>query len=126
MTWVSEAMEEFGRQMGLESLAWDEHRQVHFELDGGGMMGIEADGTTNPPDYLVYHSAPLGYDASNRRARALSVTDYRRGMPWTIQAGEHDGMLLLAARIPERMLSLGILDQAFAALARLHSEIAAR
>jgi type III secretion system chaperone SycN len=125
MNWVDETMREFGRRMGLESLVWDEHRQVHFELDGGGMMGIEADGNGNSPHYLVYRSAPLGHDASIRRARALSVTDYRRGMPWTIQAGEHDGMLLLAARISERLLSPSMLDEAFAALVRLHSEIAA-
>jgi len=54
----------------------------------------------------------------------LRLTDYRRGLPWTLHAGAHDDLLVLTARLPERLFTPDMLDQVFGTLARLHREVA--
>lgn len=98
---------EFGRRVGLPSLAPGRNGLVELAIDGVGRLQAEArDGHV-----LVTLARP--WPAYGRRAAAaLDMCHWRENHPWNIHAGAKGGeWLTFTARIPVNEFDLPVLER---------------
>jgi type III secretion system chaperone SycN len=110
---------EFGRRMGLPSLALERDKPVQLHIEGMGALFIEA-AEEDILLYLARNFPPHDLDAP-RRALVLCRSGLAR--PFPVQAGLYkNNTLVLLTRFSPKAFSLQSLEQAVPALARLLDE----
>jgi len=119
MSWTDATLADFGRQLGIDGLAFGPGGFVQFDWRDGAVLGIHR----GSEDVSIYLVRQLDYDRPPVLRRALQLCDWRNGWPFAVQAGlRGDAELVFSARLPERDFTLPALEQAVELLGRLHEQ----
>lgn len=121
MSWIDDAVEAFGRGMGLRHLSLPDTGALHLTFERRGTLFIELSGD----DLLLYLQRRYGHASSAVLARALDLCHWRHNRQMIVRAGLKDDALVLLIRIPGREVALDRLERAFALLGQLHDQIEA-
>ncbi len=115
MSWIHETVAEFGRQIGVPSLALDAQGVMHMQLQSGGVLGVEAVRRGHLDEILVYLGRPLGFDGAALLRRALVQVHVSQAHAVPVQVamrGESpEALLIMAVRMPQREFTLPALGQ---------------
>jgi len=110
---------EFGRRMGLESLALERDKPAHLHLDGLGSLFIEEAGE----DILLYLARDFPPHDRDVPRRALALCRPGLPRPFPVYAGLYkSNTLMFLTRFTPKTFSLQGLEQAVPFLARLLDE----
>lgn len=121
MSWVDDAVDAFGRGMGLPRLALPESGALRLAFERRGTLFIErAD-----DDILLYLQRTHAHASMTLLSRALDVCHWRHNRPFQVRAGLKDDSLVLLIRIAGRDVALDRLERAFMLLGQLHDSIEA-
>lgn len=122
MTWVDEAIRDFGRGIGFADLALSGNGVVSLSFEARGTLFIErAEGDA----VLVYLSRAVPYPPPGLFERALAACHYKEGLPFPVSAGFlGDDRLVFLVRLPEKEFSLPALERAIELLTQLHDRMA--
>jgi type III secretion system chaperone SycN len=110
---------EFGRRMGLPSLALEGDTPVQLHIEGMGSLFLEAAGE----DILLYLARDFPPHDRDAPRRALALCRSGLARPFPVQAGlyKHNTLVFLT-RFTPKTFSLQGLEQAVPVLARLLDE----
>lgn len=121
MGWIDDAIAEFGRGMGIESLALGNERLASLAFERSGTLFLEA----TEGHLLIYMMRDVPARDETLALRALSLCHFRNGLPYDLSpAMKGEDRLIFIARVPEREVSLPVLENTFALLVRLHERAA--
>ena len=110
---------EFGRRMGLESLAVTGDRPAQLNIEGLGSLFIEEAGE----EILLYLAGDFPPHDREAPRRALALCRPEIARPFLVHAGLYkDHTLVFLTRFTAKTLSLQSLEQAVPVLARLLNE----
>jgi type III secretion system chaperone SycN len=121
MSWVDDALREFGQSMGLPNLAFSERGVVRLSIGRMGRLGLERQSS----EVLIFllRTIPVGNGKLLRKA--LTLCHYSEGHPFVVQTGlKGDDQLIFLLRIPEREFTVQAIEQSIELLDRLHASIA--
>jgi type III secretion system chaperone SycN len=124
MSWVQQAISDFGESIGIPNLELGPEKSLSFALKSGKEIHIAYLDDASREEVLVGISAPLPQDYLSRIVYALRLCDFRLNDGWTLHTGISEGMLILAMRIPQRQFSILELERALAQLNQFHDEAA--
>ena len=106
------ALNDFGKRMGLPTLAFSPEGLVALDVQDLGRLHFERSHGKAGEELLVYLARDIpGYD-DGTVARALGLCHYGHGATFTIAAGLRGDTLLLLTRIPARQASAAVLENA--------------
>ena len=111
--WIASALDEFGRGLGLKTLALNDVDAVSLRFENGWRLRFEyADEALNVMITMEY-----GRDESDV-TRVLMAANPDMERPYPLRAGylADGGEAVLSIRLPEREVSLVTLDAAFQTL----------
>lgn len=120
MSWAAPIIADFGRSIGIQSLAFNDSGGVSLTFGDEGLLCLE------PTDeellvYLVREVLPHDVAA---KSRALALCRPDRHWPWPVHAGSRGpGRLLFLTRLPQHAASLATIEQAMDLLTRLHGMV---
>jgi len=127
MSWIEQAIADFGQTLGIPRLTLDAHGRLELDLDAGKTLHIhfnpQADeqahypgGQAAPPELWIAVAQPMQVPTPAHNATVLRsvlrLTDFRQAPPWPLQAALQGESLLLAMRIPERECTVSAINQA--------------
>jgi len=120
MNWVDESLADFGRSMGLETLAFNDQGVVSLSFEAWGELYLERlqDGL------LLYLCRGLDRPDAGLYARALELCHWRHNHAYAVNPAVHDEKLLVfAVRLSQQDAAAGpALDEAVQLLSRLHDQ----
>jgi len=129
MSWIEQAIADFGQTLGIPRLTLDAHGRLELDLGAGKILHIRfnpqaqaadaphySSAAAAPPELWIAVARPMqsptpAHSAAALRS-ALRLTDFRQAPPWPLQAALQGESLLLAMRIPERECTVSAIDQA--------------
>ena len=119
-TWLNGVISEFGRAAGVAGLALNASGAVAFRFSNGFALRFEYTGE----ELVVAVTFNMPYGTAATR-RLLSFADPRAAGPVRLRSGiiAKTGAGVVAARIPERDVTLPLVNATFAALWRAAEEI---
>lgn len=123
MNWVSQAISDFGRSIGIPLLELDEYDQLRLALDEDCQLLIHYMPDIALPEVVVSRTEPLRFSPPLTLRQALRCADYRLPNPWPLQVGATERDLMIAMRIPERAFVINVLEQALTHLEGMHQKI---
>jgi type III secretion system chaperone SycN len=119
VSWVDDAVRDFGRGMGLERLALPEADALALAFERRGTLNLQrGDGCL-----LAFLSRDYPFAALSLLRGALEACHYREQRGWPVQAGLHGDTLVLLARIPEAEVSLPVIERVLDQLTELHDRL---
>ncbi len=124
MAWIEQSISEFGRSIGIASLALDADGGLRLGTESGGAIEVHHQRDFQPPVVLVMVSEPVGFNRGNRLRAALRLADFRRRPIVPVVVALDADQLVLATRMDERAFSHPALESALDQLDRLHQQIA--
>ena len=114
-SWLDDAVSQFGRNMGLPSLASDASGVVQLELQAGGVLAIEAAQGGAGTDVLVCLGRPLGFSGGRAVRKALESVHCASGHMLDIRVavrGEGPQALLFGiVNVPQREFTAHTLER---------------
>jgi type III secretion system chaperone SycN len=117
--WIIQAVEEFGRMLGFDELAFDERGVLQLDIENHGLLGLEH----LPDGVVVYLIRPAEAERSVYR-HALQLCHYSQSdQDWLQAALLGDGRLVFATRIPSSEFHLPELERAITLLSGLHDTV---
>lgn len=120
MTWVQNALADYGRQLGFSALALDEHGVAQIELQSGWVLAMELVPRGSEEDVLVYLIRPLGYEGTSTKLKALKRTHYLQtpGLPLQLacRGDGPDEQMIVLTRMGSRRCTPQVLGQTFDSL----------
>lgn len=121
MSWVEDAVREFGRGMGLPQLSLPEEGALSLAFEHRGTLDIErgADG-----GLLVHLGRDHPFASPALLRAALEACHYRARRGRDVQAGLYGDTLVLLVRLKENEVSLPVLEQTLDQLSELHDRLA--
>lgn len=123
MHWIADTLRAFGETIGLPDLALDDDSSVTLALESGDQLAMQYVADAVGAQMVVTHSRAVYGDPARMLEPVLRLADFRRGLPWSLQAGLQEGRLLLGVRLPERAFSLTTLLEALAALRQFQDRL---
>ena len=128
MSWVNDTLLAFGRQLGLETLAFSTHGVAQLEFQSGAVLSIEPVQRGDTDEVLIYLSRPVGFAAPQLMRQALHHAHFKEAGVLSVQValrgqGAEAGLIALV-RLPARDFTLQALDQAFNYLNHWHDSLA--
>lgn len=123
MNWVTQAISDFGRSIGLPNLALDDDHRLQLLVEDDGILMIQHIPEIALPEVVVSRIEPLRFSAPSNLRQALRCADFRIPNTWPVQVGATDNQLLIAIRIPERAFVMNALEQALTHLDAIHNKI---
>lgn len=120
MSWVDDALADFGRSIGIAGLQFAADSPVSLEFERLGTLCFEQlDGCV-----LVYAVRRLDRPDEECLSAALDACHWRHNHPFPVQAGLHGGEhLTFAVRIPERDFALPMIERAVNFLGEMHDAV---
>jgi type III secretion system chaperone SycN len=123
MNWVDQTIAEFGRDIGIPSLALEADRRLQLQLQNESTIQIQHFPDLPIPEVVISRSEPIRFIHAFALRKALEIADFRAASSWPLQAAANDTNLILAMRIPERAFAMNVLERAMTQLAELFQEI---
>lgn len=127
MDWIRQALTDYGKQLGLDTLAFGQHDVVTLRLASGAWLSIEPHTRGRTEEILVCFAHPLGADAARLRRTSLEKAHRSHGGIHPVQvATRGDGMqteLLTLIRLPHRLFTPQTLSHAVDYLDRWYREL---
>lgn len=129
---LEQEIAEFGRRMGLPSLALDQRGLAALDVEHMGRLHLErAEPARRPrgsaggdPALLVYLAAPCPPHDQEAPARVLELCHYRHGHPMPLAGGVHRDQYILLTRLTERETTAASLENAVKFLAAMLEKVA--
>ena len=121
MSWLDEALADYGRSLGFPRLAFDDRGVVNLMFQRSGALYFERidDGL------LAYLCREMDRPSAAVYAAALGLCHWRHNHPRAVNpALRRDRVLVFAARLREDEVSVPVLEQTIGLLQRLHDQIA--
>lgn len=116
MNWVHGTVADFGRQLGLPDLSFDDGGLVQLQLQSGGLLAVEQVQRGTADEVLVYLGRPLGFEGGELLRRALTHAHCSSAQALPVQVavrGEApEALLLMLLRLPARDFTLPALEHA--------------
>ena len=110
---------EFGRRMGLPTLALERDKPVQLRLEGLGSLFIEELGD----EILLYLAREFPLHDREAPRRALALCRHCLARPFPVYAGMYkDNTMIFLTRFSQKTFSLQNLEQAIPVLSRLLDE----
>jgi type III secretion system chaperone SycN len=120
MSWVDNAIRDFGRGMGMEALTLNDEGLLCLDFETTGRLYIERAENA----VLVYLVRMIPQHDNVNLQNALALCHYREGLSLTVNAGfGEENRLVFIARVPERDFSLSMLEKTIELLTRLHQKV---
>ncbi|MDO8300135.1 CesT family type III secretion system chaperone [Lacisediminimonas sp.] len=124
MAWIEQSISEFGRSIGIASLALDAGGGLRLGTESGGAIEVHHQREFQPPVVLVMMSEPVGFNRGKRLRTAMRLADFRRRPTVPVLVALDADQLVLATRMDERSFSHPALESVLDQLERLHQQIA--
>jgi type III secretion system chaperone SycN len=124
MAWIEQSISEFGRSIGIASLALDAGGGLRLGTESGGAIEVHHQREFQPPVVLVMMSEPVGFNRAKRLRMAMRLADFRRRLTVPVLVALDADQLVLATRMDERAFSHPALESVLDQLERLHQQIA--
>lgn len=124
MAWIEQSISEFGRSIGIASLALDTGGGLRLGTESGGAIEVHHQRDFQPPVVLVMMSEPAGFNRGTRLRTAMRLADFRRRLTVPVLVALDADQLVLATRMDERSFSHPALESVLDQLERLHQQIA--
>jgi type III secretion system chaperone SycN len=122
MSWVDDAIAEFGRSLGLPGLQLGDQAPINLVFEKSGTLFIER----QESDLVLYVARQVPPHEDRWAEAALALCHPRQRWPLPVRAGlRGDDTLVLITRIAEREVSVPTLQSAVELLFRLHDKAAA-
>jgi type III secretion system chaperone SycN len=119
VSWVDDAVRDFGRGMGLERLALPEAGALALAFERRGTLNLQR----GEGCLLAFLSRDYPFAALSLLRGALEACHYREQRGWPVQAGLHGDTLVLLVRIPEAEVSLPVIERVLDQLTELHDRL---
>ena len=121
MTWVDDAINNYGQNLGFEKLTFDERGVINLSFETMGRLGIE-----RQEEYiLLYLTRVMSYPNADTYRTALQLCHYQENPFYVVQpALDADGGIMFSLRIPIHDFQLPELEQAIGYLDELHNRLA--
>ncbi len=111
MDWPQRIVAEFGMQIGIPDLALNRENRLHLDSDNGSMIGMINSEDLTIPEFIVFISRPTVYISSANLKTALQKCQYINFSNWPLQIACTEKNVIFAIRIPQRSLSLSVLNE---------------
>jgi len=128
MTWVEDAVRDFGRNMGLDGLAFREtvgaeaRGVIHLRIGEADELLIER----RPTALSICLARRLAHASPAQLRKALMLCHFRAGAPLPTAVGlRGDDVLVFVTRVPEAEVTLPVLQQTVERLMALHDQVTA-
>ncbi len=120
MSWVDDALGDFGRTLGFDQLRFPDSGPVRLEFDRLGALFFEQlDG-----QILTYVVRTLDRADGELLARALDMCHWRHHHAFPVHAGLHgETELTFAVRIPESDFTVPTIERVVDLLGQLHDAV---
>lgn len=123
MNWVDQTISEFGRDIGIPSLALEADGRLQLQMQNESTIQIQHFPDLPIPEVVISRIEPSRFIHSLVLKKALAMTDFRAASTWPLQAAANETNLILAMRIPERAFAMNVLERAMTQLAELFQDI---
>ena len=123
---IERELAEFGRRMGMPSLAFSAQGIAALDIENMGRLYLERN-TENPliPELLLYLVLPVpAYDRQAPR-RILELCHYKHAHPMPLHGGMHAGQIVLLTRFPEQDVNAARIEMAALFLRSMMERVAA-
>ena len=126
MSWIEQSIKQFGRSVGISSLAFDGDGALRLGTGSGGTIELHHQHELSPPALLIIVSELVGFNRAARLRAALRLADFRQQAVSPLHVALDGDQLVLATRMDERAFSHPALEAVLDQLDRLHLHIAER
>lgn len=127
MKWIHDAVADFGRRLGIDTLALDSHGLVQLQFESGDLLAVEPRRREEIDEVLVYLLRPGARTLSRSIRRGLAKSHYTEGGTLPVQVAMRgsgpEASILALVRIPERELTAQNLAMAVEHLGRWVDDI---
>lgn len=110
MNWVEQVISEFGRNIGIPSLALDSRQRLSLGLSSGRTLTLAYLPDLPIPEVIVSMSSPSNYSPTRVLIDMLQRPHFESTPGWTLQTGITEDSLFFTLRIPERAFRLNTLE----------------
>ena len=110
MNWVEQVIAEFGRNIGIPSLALDSRQRLSLGLASGKTLTLAYLPDLPIPEVIVSMSSPSNYSPTRVLIDMLQRPHFESTPGWTLQTGITEDSLFFTLRIPERAFRLNTLE----------------
>jgi hypothetical protein len=118
MNWVDQVIAEFGRNIGISSLALDSRQRLSLGLASGKTLTIAHLSELPIPEVIISMSSPSNYSPTRVLIDMLQRPHFESTPGWTLQTGITEDSLFFTLRIPERAFRLNTLENSIDAVER--------
>lgn len=119
MSWMDQALSDYGSTLGLPGLAFDDRDVVKLVFEYTGALYIER----AAGDMLIYLCREIDRPSAEIYAQALSLCHWRHNHPFAANpALRQDRTLVFSVRLKEEEVSVPALRQAIRLLGHLHDQ----
>jgi type III secretion system chaperone SycN len=123
MDWIQSAINDFGNSIGLPGLRLDDDGSLRLRTGSGGSIELHHLSQDDEGALVIAYGEPAPYDLAERLRRALQHADLRRNQATPLQVASYAAQLILATRLPERLVSQPVLNETLAWLRDLHETL---
>ena len=115
---LDDALNDFGRRMGLPALAFSPEGLAELDVQELGRLHFERSHGSAVEELLIDLARDIpGYD-DGTVGRALALCHYAQNMPFALTAGLHGDTMILLVRVPAGQTSAAVLENAVLLLIR--------
>ncbi len=121
MSWMDEALKAFGKQMGINNLAFNSRGVCCLVMEKSGKLFLEK----GEDELIIYLERPLFHRDEEILEEILNKVHYKNTKGGTIiSAGIYsDDKLIFVTKIKRQNYSLPILEETVDRLIKLHDEV---
>ncbi len=116
MDWSEQVITEFGHQIGIQGLKFNDDQRLHLKLDDDITIGMGCVSEIPIPEFLVYLSKSSVYLLREDLKKILFLSNHQKLTDWPLQVGCSKNKIFLCFRIPLRSISLSSLNEAISSL----------
>lgn len=117
---LNQTIEEFGRSMGIDGMAFNDDKVVHLEVEGVGDLYLEDEASY----LLLYIVKEVDSPSLKLYKKAFTLCHYRQKNPFSVQVGLHeDNKLTFLVKLPHEGINESNLEKAIEFLNKLHNQV---
>lgn len=127
--WISDAVQQFGTNLGIDNCRPNERGGLQLSLQSGGLLAVEPVQRGDHCEVLVFASRPTGYHAAAMLKAGLTKAFESPQGPYPVQVAllgnGPEATVLALVRLAERDFTLPVLEKSVEFLQRWLAELPA-